>query len=353
MVDLSKLTQYNWWGNENEPPKHFKTKTQVSKSGMKPLEPVAFVEGKTKTIYLYDPTDPLSARPKGKKNPKNPILIQDQSQPSQSNSAKHPSLPPADSNSSQTESTSFSDNLELLQKKKAEASLKQFLNSLIFILLFFSGNLALMTSSCAYFLWASRRAKQIPKMGRKYSFAIRQEAEARICNLIRKKFTRPGMKLYSIHDNNYAPQEASRRAEIILHLPPDRVFLIDVNSLVSLKGDPVKVYYDPNLDVLKYNKGKSRNQKIEIDYIQSLTERANWLVEHEPDLVPRNPIKIIVFANSPSTNKVEMYHHENTPVQTYGRNSFMFHKGVYVVEEKSLINLIMRLTPKPETKSQK
>lgn len=57
--------QYCWWGfGGNEPPAHLKTKKQLSELKLAPKEPVGFIDTPKYTLYLYDPNDPNSVRPK-------------------------------------------------------------------------------------------------------------------------------------------------------------------------------------------------------------------------------------------------------------------------------------------------
>lgn len=352
MVDQSKLTQYNWWGNENAPPDHLQTRKTLTELGFKPRLPVGFIEGKKKPIYLYDLSDPLSATPPKKKK-KNPIIIQEKIKQIHKNAQKKGESINVKNKSFSEETGNSSDDKEDFLRAKIKGIVQLFVNSIIIVVSFFSGNLGLMTFSFFYLLLTHSTNRLTIQAGRKYSFAIRQEAEDRICELIYKKFQRPGMRLFAIQDNNYAPPELSRTVELILHLPPDRVFLISIRSLVSLKKERIKIYYNNNADDFRFVKGKAKNQKFDVDPIQSSHERANWLTEHHPELIPRYPIEIVVFANPKSDPLLEVCHRPDTPLQVQGRHQFIFHKGVYVIEETDLITLIMRLTPKPETKSQK
>lgn len=61
------MIQYNYWGSgSNEPPEHLKTKKQLSELGLSPLKPMGFIETTKYTLYLYDPNDSESVKPKRK-----------------------------------------------------------------------------------------------------------------------------------------------------------------------------------------------------------------------------------------------------------------------------------------------
>src|SRR5690349_18750398 len=65
------MQQYNYWGfGGNEPPPHLKTKKQLAQIGLSPLEPVGFIKTPKYTLYLYDPDNINSVKPKRKCTPK-------------------------------------------------------------------------------------------------------------------------------------------------------------------------------------------------------------------------------------------------------------------------------------------
>ncbi|AFZ27215.1 DNA polymerase III epsilon subunit-like 3'-5' exonuclease [Cylindrospermum stagnale PCC 7417] len=64
------MKEFKWWGSENEPPSYLKTKKQLSDMGLSPINPVGFINTKKYTLYLYDPNDINSVRPKRKPSEK-------------------------------------------------------------------------------------------------------------------------------------------------------------------------------------------------------------------------------------------------------------------------------------------
>lgn len=66
MNKSNDITVYQWWGNENEPPSHLKTKKQLAQMGLKPVEPVGVIYCTEYDLYLYDPSNPQSATEKRK-----------------------------------------------------------------------------------------------------------------------------------------------------------------------------------------------------------------------------------------------------------------------------------------------
>lgn len=65
-MNQEKLTEYNWWGEDNEPPQHLKTKKQLTQLKLKPLKPVGVIYTRKYDLYLYDVNDFNSVRPKKK-----------------------------------------------------------------------------------------------------------------------------------------------------------------------------------------------------------------------------------------------------------------------------------------------
>ncbi len=63
-----KLTEYSWWGNENEPPENLKTKNQLGEIGLKPVNPVGIIYCKKYDVKLYDINNSESVRPKQQMN---------------------------------------------------------------------------------------------------------------------------------------------------------------------------------------------------------------------------------------------------------------------------------------------
>jgi DNA polymerase III subunit epsilon len=62
----NKIKEYSWWGENNEPPIHLKTKKQLSEIGLNPKNPVGVIYTRKYDLYLYDPNNPDSAVPKKK-----------------------------------------------------------------------------------------------------------------------------------------------------------------------------------------------------------------------------------------------------------------------------------------------
>ncbi|MCL1475588.1 hypothetical protein [Argonema antarcticum] len=59
------MKEYKYWGSgNNEPPPELKTQKQLAELGLKPVDPVGFIETRKYTIKLYDPNNLESARPK-------------------------------------------------------------------------------------------------------------------------------------------------------------------------------------------------------------------------------------------------------------------------------------------------
>lgn len=49
------LPEYSWWGGGNPPPPHLKTQKQLAEMGLRPAEPVGYIETKKYILNLYDP----------------------------------------------------------------------------------------------------------------------------------------------------------------------------------------------------------------------------------------------------------------------------------------------------------
>ena len=63
-IEQKKLTEYAWWGNENEPPNNLKTRTQLEEFDLKPVNPVGVIYCRKYDVKLYDVNNPESVRPK-------------------------------------------------------------------------------------------------------------------------------------------------------------------------------------------------------------------------------------------------------------------------------------------------
>ena len=61
---MDNLQEYSWWGEENAPPPHLKTKKQLAEMGFKPVKAVGVIPTRKYDLYLYDPNNPNSAIPK-------------------------------------------------------------------------------------------------------------------------------------------------------------------------------------------------------------------------------------------------------------------------------------------------
>jgi DNA polymerase-3 subunit epsilon len=65
------LKVFDWWGRgNNPPPENLKTRKQLSEIGLSPLNPVGVIYRRKGDVYLYDPENPQSAKPKRKLSPK-------------------------------------------------------------------------------------------------------------------------------------------------------------------------------------------------------------------------------------------------------------------------------------------
>ncbi|MEB3884077.1 3'-5' exonuclease [Lyngbya sp. CCY1209] len=61
------LPEYSWWGGGNPPPPHLKTQKQLAEMGLRPAEPVGYIETKKYILKLYDPA---ACKPKRRCSPK-------------------------------------------------------------------------------------------------------------------------------------------------------------------------------------------------------------------------------------------------------------------------------------------
>ncbi|MGB3468159.1 MAG: 3'-5' exonuclease [Cyclobacteriaceae bacterium] len=63
-IEQQKLTEYAWWGCDNEPPNNLKTRTQLEELDLKPVNPVGVIHCKKYTVKLYDINNSESVRQK-------------------------------------------------------------------------------------------------------------------------------------------------------------------------------------------------------------------------------------------------------------------------------------------------
>lgn len=59
-----ELQEYSWWGQDNSPPEHLKTKKQLSAINLSPKNPVGFIDTNKYRLFLYDINDEQSVKPK-------------------------------------------------------------------------------------------------------------------------------------------------------------------------------------------------------------------------------------------------------------------------------------------------
>lgn len=64
MVAEETLIRYSWWGGDNDPPEHLKTKKQLSEIGLRPIAPVGVICTKKFDCLLYDINSSDSVKPK-------------------------------------------------------------------------------------------------------------------------------------------------------------------------------------------------------------------------------------------------------------------------------------------------
>jgi hypothetical protein len=122
--------------------------------------------------------------------------------------------------------------------------------SSIFSRFFFTKRPQNISLFALYYLRTPYSQTQLKKTGAILSLGIREEAEYRLSSLLLEKMSRPGMNLYT-HFSQTDELDEAEMPDIILYIPPDRVFIISVKSLVSTKNEPVKVFYDPAVDTLR------------------------------------------------------------------------------------------------------
>lgn len=61
---MEPLKEYDWWGGSHEPPESLKTKTQLAKIGLKPLQAAGVISTRKYDVLLFDVRDPASVQPK-------------------------------------------------------------------------------------------------------------------------------------------------------------------------------------------------------------------------------------------------------------------------------------------------
>jgi DNA polymerase III subunit epsilon len=65
------MKTYAWWGSgSSEPPPELKTKKQLREIGLAPVNPVGVIQTQKYDVYLYDPNDRNSTKPKRQLSPK-------------------------------------------------------------------------------------------------------------------------------------------------------------------------------------------------------------------------------------------------------------------------------------------
>lgn len=177
-----------------------------------------------------------------------------------------------------------------------------------------------------------------------------EEAERYIIKLLKPLCGRGGQLFSSLDDNRlFTPNRG--KLDILVNLSGVRFAI----SVKSKRYEKVKVFYDPKHQLIRYSSKEWGKGRFLFDITQQINDQVDWLVANRPKLFskkkrPKMPWKIIVVCGAPSVqsqNLVEVAIFPDSPKEVINNTEYLKDRGVYVVDERSLVSLIQALKTKP------
>ncbi len=177
-----------------------------------------------------------------------------------------------------------------------------------------------------------------------------EEAERHIAKLLKPLVGRGG-QLFSRLDENKLRIKDDAGLDILLNLSGIRFAI----SVKSKRYEKVKVFYDPKYDQIRYSCKEYRKDWFPKDITKEINDQINWLLTNRPKLFskkkqPKKPWLIVVVCGVPSKPvkqppRVAVF--PNSPKEVINGTEYLKHRGVFVVDEESLISLVQVLKTQP------
>ncbi len=177
-----------------------------------------------------------------------------------------------------------------------------------------------------------------------------EEAERHIIKLLKPVGGR-GTQLFSSLESARLRTPNLGKLDILLNLSGVRFAI----SVKSKRHEKVKVFYDSKHKQIRYSTKEWGKSRFVLDVTLEINEQVDWLLANRPKLFskkkkPKMPWKIVVFSPHPSIstpNLVEVAVCPDSPQEIINGTAYLKDKGVYVVDQESLVSLIQVLKNKP------
>ncbi len=175
------------------------------------------------------------------------------------------------------------------------------------------------------------------------------QAERHIIKLLKPLCGRGGQLFSSLDDKRLFTPERGK-LDILVNLSGVRFAI----SVKSKRYQKVKVFYDPKQQLIRYSTKEWGKGRFLFDIIQQINDQVDWLLTNRPKLFskkkqPKMPWKIIVVCGAPaveSQNMVKVAVFPDSPIESLNGRDYLKDRGVYVVDEGSLVSLIQTLKTK-------
>ncbi|MDJ0717463.1 MAG: hypothetical protein QNJ54_25130 [Prochloraceae cyanobacterium] len=177
-----------------------------------------------------------------------------------------------------------------------------------------------------------------------------EETERYVIKLLKPLCGRGGQLFSSLDDKRlFTPNRG--KLDILMNLSGVRFAV----SVKSNHNEKVKVFYDRKHESIRYSTKKWGKGRFLFDITQQINDQVDWLLANRPKLFskkkqPKMPWRIIVVCGAPAfqfQNQVEVVVFPDSPTESINDTEYLKDRGVYVVDQRSLVSLIQALKNKP------
>ena len=179
-----------------------------------------------------------------------------------------------------------------------------------------------------------------------------EEAERHIAKLLKPLVGRGGQLFSKVDDKRLRIADKENEGlDILLNLSGIRFAI----SVKSKRYEKVKVFYDPKYDQIRYSCKEYRKDWFPTNITDEINKHINWLLTNRPKLFskkkqPKKPWLIVVvcgFPSKPVKQQPRVAVFPDSPKEIINGTEYLKHKGVFVVDEESLISLVQALRTQP------
>ena len=179
-----------------------------------------------------------------------------------------------------------------------------------------------------------------------------EEAERHIAKLLKPLEGRGGQLFSKIDDKRLRIADKENEGlDILINLSGIRFAI----SVKSKRYEKVKVFYDPKYDQIRYSCKEYRKDWFPTNITDEINKHINWLLTNRPKLFskkkrPKKPWLIVVvcgLTSKPVKQPPRVAVFPDSPKEIINGTEYLKHKGVFVVDEESLICLVQALRTQP------